>query len=150
MNVHFIEGSDSFGTKVVGSSYLTENFLSIFGPKKEDSYCMFTEAFLRLENNNPYDPNAVCVLIDGLKVGYLSRNHALLHRFYVQGLDCSFCVCKAKIIGGWKNSNGCEGHFGVNLDIAYTDIENSLSGLFHQKARIYNLKPELMNEKIGF
>ena len=150
MNFHLIEGTNVFETKVVGSSFYLDNFLIICGPKAEEGHCKYIEAFLRLDNNNPHDSNAVSVLIGGYKVGHLSRKHAILHRLFVEGLNSTFCVCKAKIIGGWKKANGSEGHFGVELDLVYAEAEFTLNAVFNKGAKLLSLQPELVNRDTGY
>ena len=74
-------------------------------------------AVLTPEPDNPYDPQAVYVSVDGRKVAYLSRNWAakfnaaLVANGYVQA------ACNALIVGGWDRG-GDRGSFGIKLDIA--------------------------------
>ena len=67
------------------------------------------------EDDNPHDPKAVCVQINKRTVGYLSRENAreLRAQFPQGGL---YWKVKAKIVGGWDNGEGDEGHYGVKLD----------------------------------
>src|SRR6185437_10766268 len=67
--------------EVVGESYYQENLWQLAGAQpgkervREDIY-----AVLIAEDDKPYDPNAVAVWINGLKVGHLSRENALRYR----------------------------------------------------------------------
>lgn len=67
--------------EVVGESYHQDNLWQLAGAQpgtqrvREDIY-----AVLVAEDNNPYDPNAVAVWIDGLRVGHLSRENAQRYR----------------------------------------------------------------------
>jgi hypothetical protein len=67
--------------QVVGESFYQSNLWELAGasPGKErvrEDIC----AVLVAEDDNPYDPNAVAVWINGLKVGHLSRENAQRYR----------------------------------------------------------------------
>jgi len=70
------------------------------------------------EDDNPYDPLAVRVEIQGHKVGYLSREHA---RQYRRIFDKNCVPLKALIVGGWDHTyrgatyEHATGSFGVRL-----------------------------------
>ena len=67
--------------EVVRESFYQENLWHLAGAQpgrervREDIY-----AVLVAEDDNPYDPNAVAVWINGLKVGHLSRENAQRYR----------------------------------------------------------------------
>jgi hypothetical protein len=67
--------------EMVGESFYQSNLWHLAGARpgeervREDIY-----AVLVAEDNNPYDANAVAVWIDGLQVGYLSRENAQRYR----------------------------------------------------------------------
>lgn len=68
------------------------------------------------EPNNPYDPNAVGVWIDGVQVGHLGRDVAIVFRpvaVRIRELGCE-ARCAATIGGG-------RGVFGVMLDLGTPD-----------------------------
>lgn len=73
------------------------------------------------EPTNPYDPNAVMVIIDGLKVGYLSRDDAAAYiPFLQQHIGSTPPVrCDAMICGGWSRGRRGSGHYGVKLDLTF-------------------------------
>ena len=80
MEVQLCEGRDDL--EVVGEASYQDNLWRIVGGRhspdgrvREDIY-----AVLAAEPDNPYDPNAVAVWIQGLKVGYLSREDARRYR----------------------------------------------------------------------
>jgi HIRAN domain len=58
---------------VVGESHYQEALIAIAGGKSPESVRISTQAILVPESDNPYDPNAVAVYIDGRKVGHLPR-----------------------------------------------------------------------------
>jgi hypothetical protein len=63
--------------------------------------------------DNPADPMAVRIEVQGHTVGYLSRYQAVQFRKRSQtAVDCG-----AKIVGGWDRGRGDTGHFGVELDL---------------------------------
>ena len=78
---------------------------------------MLTE--LRPEPSNPYDPNAVRVLIRGRLVAYLCREDAIRfgEEMAAAGRPGEGARCAAKIVGGWRTNQYDEGYFGVRLGI---------------------------------
>lgn len=115
----FLVGPGSFAINVVGESHYQSELLKICGPKQKVSAQIDTVALLVLENSNIYDKNAVAVFISNLKVGYLSRSHAIEYRKHldVTGLKESHMKCNARINGGWDDGKGNTGFFGVKLDL---------------------------------
>lgn len=114
-----LNGPGLFNVNVVGESHYQDELLSICGPKKNKGTNLVVDAVLILENTNIYDKNAVLVAINGLKVGYLSRENAIAYRKKIASLNQpnSSFGCKAKIVGGWDDGKGDEGFFGVKLDL---------------------------------
>lgn len=73
-----IRGPGSFSVEVVGESFHADAFAKLarrHKPTDLESEA-FGDALLTLEPNNPHDPHAVSVSIEGLQVGYLSREVA--------------------------------------------------------------------------
>lgn len=70
-------------------------------------------ASMVFEDDNPYDKQAVAILIDGQKIGHLSRDDAREYRklFAKEGIDPSRVACHARIFGGGDRS------YGVWLDV---------------------------------
>lgn len=80
----------------------------------------YVRATLVLEDDNPYDDQAVAVLIDGRRIGYLAR--ALARRYRADlaagGGGTDLVVgCQAKIVGGFITPGGNRAHFGLKLDL---------------------------------
>jgi hypothetical protein len=79
VQVALLDGDEDL--EVVGESFYQPNLWQLAGARpggqrvREDIY-----AVLVAEDNNPYDPNAVAVWINGLKVGHLSRENAQRYR----------------------------------------------------------------------
>jgi hypothetical protein len=72
---------------------------------------------VRPEPDNPHDPNAVRVEVDGALVGYLPRDTAEEFTAEMNLLGYRLAVCNAMIVGGWKATKKQEaGHFGILLD----------------------------------
>lgn len=114
---------------VVGESHYQEALETICGGKAEDAADRACWAFLQPEPDNPFDRNAVAVFINGLKVGYLSRDLAPNMSAVTTHLWNTMqarCVCRAQIRGGWRRErprkDGTvdvdEGHYGVVLGLA--------------------------------
>ena len=114
-----INGPGLFNVNAVGESNYQRELLSIHGPKKAKGTNLIIDAVLVLENTNRYDKNAVFISINGLKIGYLSKENAIEYRKNLISLNQSNsnAGCKAKIVGGWDDGKGDEGFFGVKLDL---------------------------------
>lgn len=114
-----INGPGLFNVNAVGESNYQKELLSIHGPRKARGANLIVDAVLVLENTNRYDQNAVLISINGLKIGYLSKENAIEYRKNLIRLNQSNsnAGCKAKIVGGWNDGKGDEGFFGVKLDL---------------------------------
>ncbi len=79
-------------------------------------------AELVLDPANPYDPDAILVLIDDRPVGYLRHDDAVAYRAEViDSLDLhGFATCWAHIRGGWDRGHGDVGALGVTLELPET------------------------------
>lgn len=102
---------------VVGESHYQRQLVSLAGGKREESARIETTAELVREPENPYDTEAIAVLIGGQHVGYLSRQNARKYKAVVNETVKNYerATCHATIVGGWNRGNGDEGHFGVRL-----------------------------------
>ena len=114
-----IRGSGNFACEVVGESKYQANIEHIVGGRSEESAEVRKRALLVLEDDNRHDGKAVCVRIDGLRVGYLSREMARGYRSQLrkQGVPLANYWCEAVIVGGWDRGPDDRGYFGVRLDI---------------------------------
>lgn len=113
-----LPGPGEFDFDIVGESHYQENLEELAGGRGEESAEINVIAVLSLENSNKYDKNAVRVDIDGLTVGYLSRDDAIDYRKKIAaaGAADKTLACKAMIVGGWNRGKD-KGHFGVKLDL---------------------------------
>src|SRR6266404_3627911 len=113
-----LEGPNTFGLPIVGESHYQDALERICGPRNEDGEDRQVEACLVLEDDNPHDSMAVRIDINGMAVGYLSREHA---RKYRRGLTkagyAANAYCQALIRGGWDRGAGDRGYYGVYLDL---------------------------------
>jgi hypothetical protein len=116
--VPFVQGPGAFSFDIVGESYYQDALAIIAGAKTEEGHEYFCRAQLRTEPDNPHDRNAVGVLIDGRKVGHLSRQDAEAYVAMLRniGTPNQPYEVAAKIVGGWRRKRG-EGHYGVKLDL---------------------------------
>jgi len=114
-----IQGPGKFACEVVGESKYQEHLEKIAGGRSENSAKLRKRAILALEDDNPHDANAVCVRIDGLRVGYLPRRFAKSYREQLTKANApkGHYWCEAIIVGGWDRGRGDRGHFGVRLDL---------------------------------
>lgn len=119
----WVLGDGRYSIGAVGESNYQRALEEVSGGRKPKGVHKRVTAELVLENDNPYDSNAVAVLIDGLKVGYLSRGQARDFRAEGgQGLESARRIlCRAEIRGGWNRGPRDRGHFGVTLDIGSGD-----------------------------
>ncbi len=115
----FLKGPGAFSIDIVGESHYQEALNDFCGGKNIDGYHLPAKAWLLCENDNPNDDKAVRVDIDGLTVGYLSRELAREYRQRLQeaGHPESDAYCNALIVGGWRRSGYDQGDYGVRLDL---------------------------------
>ena len=109
-----------FAFEVVGESNYQKALEKICGGRTEDSAEKMVTARLVLEDNNPYDDQAVRVDIEGAVVGYLAKQNARKYRDFLRrgGHGKVIGTCEAKIIGGWERAHDDRGSFGVKLNLS--------------------------------
>ncbi len=105
--------------EVVGESHYQENLWELVGGRRSVEQRVRKEilALLVVEDNNPYDPAAVAVWIDGCKVGHLSRADARWYRPGLLALDQAHgrpIALTGVIVGGGLREDG-PGRLGVFL-----------------------------------
>jgi HIRAN domain len=67
-----LEGDDL--VRVVGTSHYQDALLELSGRRGDEEIRLTKVAMFVPEPDNPHDPNAIAVRIDGRLVGYLSRD----------------------------------------------------------------------------
>lgn len=114
-----IHANGTFSFEVVGEKSYQDNLKLICGRPTYQGYNLEKTALLILEDENPYDDQAVRVSIDSLTVGYLSRGLAREYRQKLAetGKPKILCSCPALIRGGWNRGKNDKGPFGVLLDL---------------------------------
>lgn len=108
-----VDGPGAFAVNVVGVS----QYQRVLADAAEEGGAV--EAVLVLEDDNPYDDQAVAVHINGERAGYLSRADARLYRadLAAAGQPELSVRCKARITGGFETRDGGRAHFGLRLDL---------------------------------
>jgi tellurite resistance protein len=114
----FVSGDGGYHFEVVGESHYQADLESVAGGRTEDGANCECVAMLTPEHDNPYDPQAVSVNVNGHKVGYLPRNWAAKFDVALASNGYAQAACKALIVGGWERGGNDRGHFGIKLDIA--------------------------------
>ncbi len=85
---------------VVGVKYHQSSLMKIIGGPRDGSVYFHTYALIYAEPENPHDPNAVAIDIDGLRVGYIRREDAEAFGAELRALKVSPVQCRAEINGG--------------------------------------------------
>jgi hypothetical protein len=118
MEVDLYEGQETL--QVVGEASYQDNLWRIVGGRRSPDGRVLEDivAVLAAEPDNPYDANAVAVWIQGLKVGYLSREDAQRYRPGLLALEQQHgkpIALAGVIAGGGMRADG-PGRLGVFLD----------------------------------
>jgi hypothetical protein len=117
MRVQLLDGG--MDLEVVGESHYQENLWQLAGVRRnpEEQVRVAVNAVLVPETDNPYDANAVSVWVDGLMVGYLSRDDARRYRPGLLALQREHgmpIALPGVIVGGGMRADG-PGRLGVFL-----------------------------------
>src|SRR5512132_4028991 len=118
MEVQLYEGRVDLD--VVGEASYQDNLWRVVGGRgsPDDRVRVDVYAVLVAETDNPYDANAVSVWVQGLKVGYLSRDDARRYRPGLLALEQKHgkpIALAGAIVGGGMRPDG-PGRLGVFLD----------------------------------
>ena len=112
-----VRTTKSFGMEVVGESNYQDALIEICGKHTRLGYDGEHQALLVLEPTNAYDPNAVMVMIEAKRVGYLAREQAKRVGSAMKSAGIDRAICDARIQGGWRTNQHDEGHYGVKLAV---------------------------------
>lgn len=114
-------GKGGYPRYVVGESNYQAALAKICGGHNREGHELETVAVLTPEPTNAYDPNAVMVVIEDRKIGYLSRDDAprYLEALETAGFAGQTAKVGAKIVGGWRTNQHDSGHFGVRLALPW-------------------------------
>ncbi|MBI4213295.1 MAG: HIRAN domain-containing protein [Chloroflexi bacterium] len=112
--------------EIVGESHHQDNLWRLVGHKASRARVrIHAWAAFVPESDNEYDPNAVSVWVEGLKVGYLSREHASKYRSRLLALETEHnrrpIALPAVIIGPGTSDDG-PGSLGVFLSRELDDV----------------------------
>ncbi|HEY4724873.1 MAG TPA: hypothetical protein VIJ13_02705, partial [Actinomycetota bacterium] len=118
MEVQLYDGRENL--KVVGEASYQDNLWRVVGGhgSSNDRVRLEVYAVLVAETDNPYDANAISVWIQGLRVGYLSREDARRYRPGLLALERKHgkpIALAGAIVGGGMRADG-PGRLGVFLD----------------------------------
>jgi hypothetical protein len=103
---------------VVGEARHQDALLALTGGQRRyGGVDVATAAHLVPDPENPADPDAIAVVINGRRVGWLARVDAARYRNLVAGTRSRIgdATCTARIRGGWDRGAGDVGRFGVVL-----------------------------------
>jgi hypothetical protein len=89
-----IEGDDL--VRVVGTSHYQDTLLELSGRRGDEEIRLAKIAIFVPEPDNPHDPNAIAVHIDGRLAGYLSRDE---NRRWLDVVTGNVIGCEAMIAG---------------------------------------------------
>lgn len=105
--------------EVVGESRNRKAIAAIAGNSDEhaDKHC---KAFLVPEDDNKHDAEAVAVVIEGRRVGYLSRDDAsaFRERLVDEGMPGAITSCSAHICWGGEGESGERLHYSITLTLS--------------------------------
>jgi hypothetical protein len=122
IEVTLSDGNDPL--EVVGESHHQEALWSIVGGHTTERVRCEVLAMLVAETDNPYDPNAISVWINGLHVGFLSRADAATYRSGLLALQQKhghLVAMRGDVVGGGPREDGI-GRLGVFLRHDITDF----------------------------
>lgn len=113
------ESEGEFAFEIVGESHYQKALKSLTGDHGDTSPNKKATAVLIPETGNPHDDKAVRVDIQGMTVGYLSREDArsFRRRLGSKKLSGQITLCNAMIVGGFVMKNGVRASYGAKLDI---------------------------------
>jgi hypothetical protein len=103
--------------RVVGVSHYQEPLLAIVGAAGDERVRQAVTATLEPEPENPHDPNAVKVLVEGRHVGYLSRDDAVRYGPAVRLLREHDRVLACDAVVGGRGPDATTDNLGVFLEL---------------------------------
>lgn len=115
----------NFDFEVVGESNYQDSLRKLGANATDTRLLPAFTAILFPENNNKFDKMAVRVDIDGITVGYLSREDAREYRKFLnrKGIAGKATSCDATLTGGFVKNDGTRASYGVYLDIDLNENE---------------------------
>jgi hypothetical protein len=109
-------GNGQFGIEAAGTDQHQDKLELMAGGRTEAGVDHLCGALLVPNPKNPYDPNAIAVVINSEVVGYIPSNIAPSLKYALRIGGYIAAGCAAKIVGGWARADGDIGDFSVRLD----------------------------------
>jgi hypothetical protein len=109
-------GDGQFGIEAVGTAEHQDELELVAGRRTETGVDHLCGALLVPDPKNPYDANAIAVVIASRVVGYVPSNIAPSLKYALRVGGFIAAGCAAKIVGGWARADGDIGDFVVRLD----------------------------------
>jgi hypothetical protein len=109
-------GDGQFGIEAVGTAEHQDELELVAGRRTEAGVDHLCGALLVPDPKNPYDANAIAVVIASRVVGYVPSNIAPSLKYALRVGGFIAAGCAAKIVGGWARADGDIGDFVVRLD----------------------------------
>jgi hypothetical protein len=109
-------GNGQFGIEAAGTDQHQDELELMAGGRTETGVDHLCGALLVPNPKNPYDPNAIAVVINSEVVGYIPSNIAPSLKYALRVGGYIAAGCAAKIVGGWARADGDIGDFSVRLD----------------------------------
>jgi hypothetical protein len=116
-----LPGGRGYGVNIVGEANYQIHLERVAGGRTELGVGReHAIAELLPQPDNPYDPNAIAVLIEGGVVGYIAREDTCRWRSVVDDARRTqgAATCRARFKGGWDRGAGDRGFIGVVLEMA--------------------------------
>jgi hypothetical protein len=114
-----LAGTGEYATHVAGADDYGAAFEQVVGGRTHHSAYHECTAFLVPDPNQPFDPDAVAVVVSGCTVGYLGPEEARQYREFLNDAELGTAgSCDALIEGGWQRGNA-RGAFLIRLDLEW-------------------------------
>lgn len=109
-------GDGRFSFRVVGTSFHQDQLEAIAGARTRAGYHRFCAALLAPQPSNPYDRQAIVVVIHDIEVAHLDRGSARDFGKVLSASGFADVACEAEIVGGWVRGADDWGYVGVRLN----------------------------------
>ena len=107
------ENSEDYTYDVVGESFQHDHLVQLAQKHKAiNEGSIFTSATLKLEPENPFDPTAVMVIVEGLQVGYIAKSQSSEITATIKKMNTTEVEVPAHL--GWDTENP-QPYIGVRL-----------------------------------
>ncbi len=105
--------------EIVGESHFQDTFETVVGERWRGGVYWHIVAQIFFIDDNPADPNAVGVMIEGMPAGYIPRDQANAIRTAILQANPERLpvICKGEIIGGFVRGSK-RGSYGLVLDVS--------------------------------